>query len=73
MRGALWDREQKYLLELVLDVSAPVTHGPSNVANSKAFFTSVVIVGIFLKATALGDMLLHENPTYCYFLFKGSF
>lgn len=37
------------------------------------FFKSVVIVGIFLKATALGDMLLHENPTYCYFLFKGCF
>lgn len=37
------------------------------------FFKSVVIVGIFLKATAFGDMLLHENLTYCYFLFKGSF
>lgn len=36
------------------------------------FPKSVVIVGIFLKATALGDMLLHENSTYCYFLFKGS-
>lgn len=32
----------------------------------------IVIVGIFLKATALGDMLLHENSTYCYFLFKES-
>lgn len=54
---------------------APVTHRPSNVANFRAFFfsKSVVIVGIFLKVTALGDMLLHENPASCYFLFKGSF
>lgn len=65
---ALWDQVQKYLLELVLVVSAPMTQRPSNVANFRAFFSNnVVIVGIFLKATVLGDMLLHENPTYCYF------
>lgn len=50
-----------------------VTHRPGNVTNFRAFIKSVVIVGIFLKAPALGDMLLHENPTCCYFLFKGSF
>jgi len=55
-------------------VSASVTHRPTNVANFRAFFSkSVVIVGIFLKATALGDMRLHENPTHSYFLFKGIF
>lgn len=54
---------------------SPETHRPSNVANFRAFFffKSVVIVGVFLKVTALGDMLLHEIPASCCFLFKGSF
>lgn len=50
-----------------------LTRGSGNVTNFRAFIRSVVIVGIFLKATALGDMLLHKNPTRCYFLLKGSF
>lgn len=41
--GFLWDRVQKYLLELLLDVSAPVTGRSGTVASCRAFLQECYI------------------------------